>query len=389
MATLPNMNLVIPTPSVTLGPDWADQLNTALGLVDAHDHSTGKGAKVTPTGLNINADLPIGSNNLTGARSVRLSSNGAVLALPTDVGCIFNVNGDLFWSNNAGTAVQLTSGSAILAASDGISRRLERTAINSNTTINPSSTYSYLDVDTGTGVTITLPAANGVAAGRFYEIKDSTGQAATNNIVINRAGSDTIDGATSVTLNVNYQSVRFVSDGTSNWHTQTRPKIADSALQTAMLADSAVTTAKINNNAVTQAKRAALGQQISSSSGTVSINSTTNDITNLSVTITTTGRPVFIGLVSDGSANDARMLVTRSANGATASIYILEGSTVISRQVYSMVAVGATTATLTIPPSGFWHIYVPAAGTYTYKVQGSTAASVINADYMKLVAYEL
>jgi len=150
-----------------------------------------------------------------------------------------------------------------------------------------------------------------------------------------------------------------------------------------------VSTAMLQANSVTQAKRAALGQQVSSSSGTDSINSTTADIDNLSVTITTTGRPVFIGLVSDGSANDARFLVTRTANSASATIQLLEGSTVLSRQVYSMVAVGATTATLTIPPSCFWHIYQPSAGTYTYKAVGTTSASIINADYIKLVAYEL
>jgi hypothetical protein len=45
MATA-NMNLSLPTVSVTIGPTWATQLNTALETVDVHDHTSGKGVQV-------------------------------------------------------------------------------------------------------------------------------------------------------------------------------------------------------------------------------------------------------------------------------------------------------------------------------------------------------
>lgn len=229
MATTTNMTLVLPTVSATLGPLWASELNAALTLVDSHDHSTGKGVKVTPSGLNINDDLPLNSNDLTTVRTVALDSQSATLSA-SDIRAVYSVLGDLYWNNGSGTAVQITSGASVQSSASTIARAFERLSVNANKTILAADTYSYLDTDTGSSVTYTLPAANAVAAGRFYEFKDSTGQAATNNITINRAGADTIDGATSFVINANYGSVRLVSDGNSKW--MLNPSVTQSKITT-------------------------------------------------------------------------------------------------------------------------------------------------------------
>lgn len=65
--------------------------------------------------------------------------------------------------------------------------------------------------------TITLPLANAVPAGWQTTIKDESGGALTNNITIARAGADTIDGATSNVINLNYGSRTLYSDGVSKW----------------------------------------------------------------------------------------------------------------------------------------------------------------------------
>lgn len=69
-------------------------------------------------------------------------------------------------------------------------------------------------VDTSAARTINLPAAT---TGRVVIVKDATGGAGANNITINRAGADTIDGGTSVTINTNRGVVRLVAVGT-NWN---------------------------------------------------------------------------------------------------------------------------------------------------------------------------
>ncbi|HRH68809.1 MAG TPA: hypothetical protein PLB89_04810 [Flavobacteriales bacterium] len=66
--------------------------------------------------------------------------------------------------------------------------------------------------------TVTLPAANAVQAGHEIIVADESGTVTTTNtIVVDRAGSDTINGATSVTISAAHGWRRFVSDGTSKW----------------------------------------------------------------------------------------------------------------------------------------------------------------------------
>lgn len=66
--------------------------------------------------------------------------------------------------------------------------------------------------------TVTLPAASTAGAGRLVVVVDESGSVTgTNTIVVSRAGSDTINGATTQTINAAYGILRLVSDGTSKW----------------------------------------------------------------------------------------------------------------------------------------------------------------------------
>lgn len=111
MPTLPNMSIITPT----LGGDsgqWDDKINAGFGLVDAHDHSSGKGVTVKTAGLEINADLTIAGYALT---NVGKTAFTAVAALASGSKTLFvsSANNELYWRSNAGTNVQLTSGSSI------------------------------------------------------------------------------------------------------------------------------------------------------------------------------------------------------------------------------------------------------------------------------------
>ena len=119
MSTTPNMNLIVPDVGATSGPSYATQLNTALDVVDAHDHTPGKGARIPPSGLNINADLPFNSNDAVSLRSTRYVAQTGVLAAADDRNCISSVNGNLYWNNANGVAVQITAGNGLNFASLG------------------------------------------------------------------------------------------------------------------------------------------------------------------------------------------------------------------------------------------------------------------------------
>jgi hypothetical protein len=162
-----------------------------------------------------------------------------------------------------------------------------------------------------------------------------------------------------------------------------------------IIPDGAVTTAKIASGAVTPAKKAALGQQISASSGSFSSSSTSViDVTNLSVTITTTGRPVFIGLIQDGGGSSAYLLTKRDSEATAATLFILRGATTISDQQLKVDNnLSGGYSYLQIPSSSLFTIDTPTSGTYTYKVRGrvdiSGSTPLFGVYNSKLIAYEL
>lgn len=112
------MQMDLPVVSTTLGPTWAAELNAALGVVDEHDHTSGKGKQVPSAGININADL-----TFAGWAAINLKYSGYVpeggSLAATYTNAIYSVNGDLYWNNGTGQAVKVTDGATINAASIG------------------------------------------------------------------------------------------------------------------------------------------------------------------------------------------------------------------------------------------------------------------------------
>lgn len=246
-----SMNLNLPVPETTQGPEWATQLNTQLETkVAEHDHSSGKGVPVSQAGIAITGDLTMANNDLTHVRSVRLQDQGATLTAVDDVGCVYENGGDLYYNNGAGTPVRITNGNAIDVGSvSGISglAGTSATAGFSTDTFTwkqdathyalmangPVQIYSSNDASPAYGVT--LKSIDSLAANINLTLP-STLPAATAFMTIDNGGVITSGPATNGGIQ------------TSN--------IANSAVTTAKIADSNVTTAKINDGAVTWAKQA-------------------------------------------------------------------------------------------------------------------------------------
>ena len=110
------MDLTLPTVSSTIGPQWATELNAAITTIDSHDHSSGKGTQVPVSGLNINANLSFGNNQLTSLGAATFTNLGANL---TDLNAIYDKDGDLYFNDAAGNQVRLTSGGAVNVGSLG------------------------------------------------------------------------------------------------------------------------------------------------------------------------------------------------------------------------------------------------------------------------------
>lgn len=90
---------------------------------------------------------------------------------------------------------------------------VHRTAVASSPYVVLGTDY-YLSVDTSVAITIQLPDAP--TTGRTFVIKDATGNAAANNISVTTVGGVVnIDGAATYPMNVNYQSIQLLFNGTS------------------------------------------------------------------------------------------------------------------------------------------------------------------------------
>jgi hypothetical protein len=137
-----------------------------------------------------------------------------------------------------------------------------------------------------------------------------------------------------------------------------------------------------------------VGQQVSSSCGSYNISSTLSDITNLSVTITTVGRPVMIVMQPDGTissfGNGAQWQKGGSSNSSGDAIDIVfkRGSTGIAQ--FSVMGVAIAANWLASWASTLVYVDRPSAGTYTYKAQAQGSAGVTSTmqNYI-LMAYEL
>lgn len=210
------MNLSLPTPTVTLGPTWATELNTALEAIDEHDHTSGKGSQIPTAGLNINEDLDFNSQRIFDLKSTKFINNASTLTGSLHVGSVYMKDSNLYFTNGSGVAVQITSGGSIVST-PGAAQTMEPTDIASNLTILNTDTFVVLRVNTSASRTITLPLANSVSTGRLYLIKDVTGSAYTNNVTINPSGADTIEGLSSLVLNSDYGSYFLIGDGNNAW----------------------------------------------------------------------------------------------------------------------------------------------------------------------------
>lgn len=252
----PFMNLDLPVVSTTVGPTWASELNTALESVDSHDHSSGNGRQVTPSGLNINSDLNFNDNAAICVGSLCMTLLSAVIS---DQGCLYMVNGDLFFNDTSNNTIQITNAGAVnTTGSGGIggdygtgaslidysaitnkytftdqngdlagiiagcldtnSRHFyNQTGIAVNTTVtNTDDLYVILvDSDADPTITVSLPLAS--LGERHLFIKDVGGSTSVV-ITIDPTGSDTIEGfPDSLTIEVPYGAVHIVSDGSAAW----------------------------------------------------------------------------------------------------------------------------------------------------------------------------
>lgn len=371
MATT-NMNLPIPTVSTTSGPTWATNINSCFTLIDAHDHSAGSGVQITPDGLNINSDLSFTSNNATALRSSRYTSQASPLSGGSDLSCVYVSGGDLYFNDSSANQIQITSGGGVAGTPGSIGSLTSPASANY---VSASTKFTWL-ADTAK-----------YAAMEFGGISIfETNVASSNSVSVVAPGSL----AASYTF-----TLPTALPGSSQYMTSSAAGAL--SFSSADSIGSAMTSTGANAVAATRTRStgtsvSAGGVAISSSSGSFAGGSATfADVTGLSVTITTSGRPVVITLASDGSGSLTHIGQFNGAgNSSRADFQILRDSTVVGTFQLSSTTTGTSTNTIYTPSGTVFQVDAVSAGTYVYKLQYKLVTGTsVDVYYTKLVAYEL
>jgi len=123
-------------------------------------------------------------------------------------------NGDLVILDAVGLPAVDGSQLTNLPSSGGLTYQARTTA--SHSPLTPAADYHYsINADSATFV-VNLPALSSLTDGQQIRFKLQARGNAAYDVTINRAGSDTIDGATSQTLSVTYSSITLVV-GSTEW----------------------------------------------------------------------------------------------------------------------------------------------------------------------------
>jgi len=158
-----------------------------------------------------------------------------------------------------------------------------------------------------------------------------------------------------------------------------------------------ITGSNIANATINKTKLTALGQQVSSNCGAYSVNgpatsgSTSNLITNLQVTITTTGRPVMIMLLPGNQASLQASI--GSSAGATIGLQLQNGSGDLAYwELNPQFNYGGSSTGFSVQyaPNFFYVDTSAPAGSNTYTMYALTGVqTTLKLYFCTLIAFEL
>lgn len=366
----------VPGVGVTTGPEYAEDLNSCLLIIDSHDHASGSGVPITPAGMDIESDLTFNNFNIVEPRSVRLYEQSAALALGTDLRCLYAVTDDLYFNDGAGNQIRITQSGGVAGTPGNIGSLVSPASAtyvgastkfvfqsNVNTAASLDGASLILRNLTVSSNALTLSPPNAMASN--YALTLPALPASQKIMTLDAAGS---------------MSAPYVVDNST----------IEISTNTIQLKDAGVTQVKLAARP-TGTSVGAGGVAISASSGAFSGNSVTAaNVGSLSVTIVTTGRPVRVGIISDGTAGNARGALIASGtvgSAPNASFFILRGGVSIS-----CASIGHSTADsqIFVPGSCCDLVDIVAAGTYTYSFQYiNRGNTLVGVNYLCLYAYEL
>lgn len=361
----PNMNLVVPTVGEDPGPDWANNINADLGILDQHNHSNGQGVQITPAGLNINTDLPINGNNLTLTNTVRFNNLLSTLSgTSPNLGVIYEAVNELYFNDGVGNIVQITKSGSINATSSGISSGTATAGFVGGVLVVDSNVNTPANIQGGS-----VLFGNNISGSNFATVQPPNSLASNYNLTLPP------NNGTGSTVFMTYDASNNMGIGPATTAGITGANIANQTLTQGLRAVGAVSSTSAVAGGI-------LLTTPNSYSG-----SGTGNINIISGSITTTGRPVWVTFQPGSSNSDGVFVVTNGSieieiiTSITNFIYVTAfGSSVNQQLVLPLGSVGYLDTSI---------VGLPGTYTYSCSIIGGAGGTSWQVDNVSLAIYEI
>jgi hypothetical protein len=386
MSTTQNMGLTVPDVSVTTGPQWAQQINSDLSIIDSHNHTPGSGVQIPTAGIDINDDLSFNqSYSPLDVKSVGFTSQGSTIS--SLINRVYVSGGNLYFNNGSGTPVQITTGSSIVGASGTITGT-GFTASFATDTFSWRVTSGSLNANMDCGPVLIRPPTAGAFGIQLEspatlvgnEVLQLPARPASQSLVAMSSGGVQTTATVNSTLTLTSNSLSVATGGITSSQLSTSP----AAVATTNIQPLAVTTAKIADGNVTQAKLGpkTISQSSGVSSGVSTISTSPTAIPGMSVAFTArAGYPIKIEAI--GTSGGSSYLNFSAWGTIDMNCSGPSGPSIVS----SMTTLGASRMGV----NSICGIFTPSAnGVHTFSLDWFLVSSgVISLAYAKLVAYEI
>lgn len=359
------MQLPIPVVGQEPGPDYAKDINTALTLLDNHNHTSGSGVQITPAGINVNTSLTMNNNSLINVGAVTLT---AQTTTPASIS-LYALANDLYFIDGTGAQIRITQSGSVAGSSGTITGLPSGTAsasFASSTFTFQSATATAANIDgasytlrnnTASSFGLTLSPPNAMGANYTLVLPPPNPGASIQVMTLDPAG--------------NMNSVSYDTVG------QNMSSVGANALR-ASTTKTAMATATLGNMLVT------------ASCGSFSTpNTSPFPISNFSGSLVTSGKPIVVMVQDDGTGSSYYAYTATGGTPLYNFILTITGAASITRSIQ----VGAGSVGARFPASSLNFVIpnLPAGTsviTLSAQVAGGTGGTIF-VNNCVLIAYEL
>ena len=193
----PNMSLTVPGTGITSGPQYANDVNNSLTLIDGHTHAIGSGVQITPAAININAVLSFNGYSISGVGALTLTPQTVTPAIES----VYVSGVDLYYLDGNGNVIRITQSGSVSGAAGtitGLPSGTASAAYGSSTFVFQSATNTAATIDGASYILrnttvnskgLTLSPPNAMTSSYGLTLPSSNSSGATQVMTLDTSGN--------------------------------------------------------------------------------------------------------------------------------------------------------------------------------------------------------